>query len=134
MKASSYRHPLCCQNILTIYLSMYLFIYQSIYLSIYLSKYLFIYLSIYIFFPVLSHHYPSIVGALLCIKVSSLSWPVYTIITVTPPYFKFCSWYCFYRLQGWVVEFDSKLFRLHKEDPIYLGYIPFLLRERFVQL
>ena len=44
------------------------------------------------FFPVLSssHHYPSMVGALLCFTVSFLSWPI-KLIAVTQPLVKYDS-------------------------------------------
>ena len=63
------------------------------------------------FFPVLSSSiiYPSMVGTLLSITVSSyLSWPIYASITLTPQLVESHCWWCFYRLQCWLVVLGSR--------------------------
>ena len=90
--------------------------------------------------PVLSHHYPSMVGALLCVTVLSifLSWPD-TFIAVTPLLVKFDSWWSFLGcsvgcsvgfLYSYVLEYMTCVCvhlskRMPVIGPIYLGYIPF---------
>ena len=87
------------------------------------------------FFPVLSssHQYPSMVGALLCITVSSSSWTIYAIIAVTLPLVKSWSWYCFYRLQCGlhnriIWARTSICLSLRVMGQICSGYMSFLLR------
>ena len=68
---------------------------------------------ILLFSPVLSSSsiYTSMVGALLCISVSSyLSWPIYASITFTLLQFESHCWWNFYRFQCWLVELCSKIY------------------------
>ena len=65
------------------------------------------------FFPVLfpSHHYPSMVGALLYIIQSLLVLACVTIIPFTPTQFEFDSWYYFLKAEVFgVVELQSRVY------------------------